>query len=606
MSDIFAGVYGARFPDVVMNSGPLPPSGRLPAPLHDTPDAKINYNSTLLGDLQPYAYGEPGYQSSQNSYLNVPHRIQKVLPVLYLPEPDGKNVFRLSHPVDDSDLAFVMRLNRGSIFCTGTRLGARQSSSLGVVADPIINLATLNYLLAGLQVSMPLVRDNRNLFWELLYNLDPVKWGSDRHYEIALLGFKDQDFQLPRNNTEPFGLEDLIHFVSNCVKPFGIVRGSEKQGGQSEMTNSASTWPVPFVATLVIDGKEGNVVNLWRAHDIHAGDDLVLRLKPMPIQQYTLNHYFKGFARKTYTTEKQYNIWQLVPDIFEMQLTADNDDQMKRIVALREIGTEEEKVRTHLFTSLKNRQPGRDYDYAPVYSETYGRVASAVPWQELGFWHIGRSQVMVSKYGQEFYNDDMLNNMRANHVQMTFQPVFERFPYQDTDFETDAEVGTTNKLVVAPVTAPSKIIEPTLGLERVSKRAVTEPHWQRRVRTHAIPSARGVSAGLGIPAAKAALDDPLPPAGLDAPGPLAALDAPPEPAALDAPPEPAALDAAPEPAALEAIPDLLPGLEPAEAAQAAKRPRAGRPKKATEAREPVDGMILKPGSEPVACRVELL
>ena len=47
MSDFFAGVYGARFPDVVINGGgnPLPGMGGLPAPLHDTPDGKINYNS---------------------------------------------------------------------------------------------------------------------------------------------------------------------------------------------------------------------------------------------------------------------------------------------------------------------------------------------------------------------------------------------------------------------------------------------------------------------------------------------------------------------------------------------------------------------------------
>jgi len=32
MSDFFAGVYGAKFPEVVMNSGPLPPQGGLPAP----------------------------------------------------------------------------------------------------------------------------------------------------------------------------------------------------------------------------------------------------------------------------------------------------------------------------------------------------------------------------------------------------------------------------------------------------------------------------------------------------------------------------------------------------------------------------------------------
>ena len=87
MSDFFSGVYGAKFPEVVMNSGPLPPADGLPAPLHDTADARINYNSTLLGNLDPYAYGEPGYLSSQVSYVNQPHRIQKIISPLRLPSP---------------------------------------------------------------------------------------------------------------------------------------------------------------------------------------------------------------------------------------------------------------------------------------------------------------------------------------------------------------------------------------------------------------------------------------------------------------------------------------------------------------------------------------
>ena len=95
MPGFFDKVHGAKFPEIVMNSGPLPPtSGGLPAPLHDTPDGKINYNSTLFGDMQPYAHGEPGFLSSQNGYLNIPHRIQKIIPVVHLPEPNGDGLFR--------------------------------------------------------------------------------------------------------------------------------------------------------------------------------------------------------------------------------------------------------------------------------------------------------------------------------------------------------------------------------------------------------------------------------------------------------------------------------------------------------------------------------
>ena len=81
--------------------------GGLPKPLHDTPDARINYNSSLLGDLEPYAYGEPQYLSSQTSYLNIPSKVQKIVPLLYLPDLDKVDSFRLNHPIDDGDIVFA-------------------------------------------------------------------------------------------------------------------------------------------------------------------------------------------------------------------------------------------------------------------------------------------------------------------------------------------------------------------------------------------------------------------------------------------------------------------------------------------------------------------
>ena len=87
MGDFFGGLRsGIQFPQVVMNQGPLPGAGGLPQPLHEQPDARINYGSSLLGNLTPYAYGEPGYLSSQNAYLNIPHKIQKIVPVVLVPK----------------------------------------------------------------------------------------------------------------------------------------------------------------------------------------------------------------------------------------------------------------------------------------------------------------------------------------------------------------------------------------------------------------------------------------------------------------------------------------------------------------------------------------
>jgi hypothetical protein len=96
-----------RQPDVVMNDGPLPPlstvGGGYPAGFDGTPDGRIDYASTLLGDVNPYVYGEADRISTQTAYLNIPHRVQRIVPSLQLPEAQpwnsGGRFFSLSHQV---------------------------------------------------------------------------------------------------------------------------------------------------------------------------------------------------------------------------------------------------------------------------------------------------------------------------------------------------------------------------------------------------------------------------------------------------------------------------------------------------------------------------
>jgi len=388
MSDFFGGLRGAiQTPEVVWNQGPLPSGGSLPAPLHQTADARINYNSSLLGDLTPYAYGQPGYLSSQSAYLNIPHKIQKIVPVVYLPEAKKGAVetFDVSHPIDDGDIAFVLRLNRQSIFCTGLRSGEMRRAGLGTAVDPLVNLPTVNYILAGLQLGVN--DDTKNLWRELLHNLDPQVFQGKRERS-----FKDQ----------PISLEDVVRFVRSCVRPFGVARGSEKQGGQDEATISPATWPVSFVTSLTIDGKESNVVNIWHHLDLSAGDDLVLRLKPMPVRPYTLNHYYKGVRRQSWGQQSHF-IWQLVPDI--MHLTPigrgkEYDAQQAALAAMPK--------RLRMVGGIEMQQ---------------------FEWQEMGYWHIGRSQLMRGRYGEEeYWHNDLANMLKTSHLDMTFQPVFVTMP----------------------------------------------------------------------------------------------------------------------------------------------------------------------------------
>ena len=107
MSDFFSGIYnGIKRPDVLMNYGPLPPlsmNGGYPEGFNSVADGKINFASTLLGDLNPYAYCEAARLSSQTAYMNIPHVCQRIVPSLELPEAQpykmGGSFVCLSHQV---------------------------------------------------------------------------------------------------------------------------------------------------------------------------------------------------------------------------------------------------------------------------------------------------------------------------------------------------------------------------------------------------------------------------------------------------------------------------------------------------------------------------
>ena len=452
MGDFFGGLRsGIQFPQVVMNQGPLPGAGGLPTPLHDTPDARINYGSSLLGNLTPYAYGEPGYLSSQNAYLNIPHKIQKIVPVVYLPEAKSPatDIVDLSHPVDDGDIAFVVRLNRNSMFCTGLKNSSMRRAGLGTAIDPFINLCTLNYILSGMQLGVN-GNDSSNLWLELLENMDRARFGRQ--------GGAGRDYA-----TDPLNLNDIIHVVRHCIRPFGITRGSEKQGGQDESTISPATWPVSFVVSLTIDGKESNVLNVWHNHELSAGDDLVLRLKPMPIRQYTLNHYYKGVKRQSWdmrtlpdrVRNTQY-VWQLVPDLLTLEEPA--KEELNLVASLPD------SLKTTNVFSKHGRHPIRGID-AIIWG------GGDIRWQELGFWHIGRSQVLTRKYGhEEYWHDDLANSLRTNHLDITFQPVFQAFPIS---YEMGNEFQI-EELRAEPPTLPP-VWQPVLGLERLGQRAGADP-----------------------------------------------------------------------------------------------------------------------------------
>jgi hypothetical protein len=295
--------------------------------------------------------------------------------------------FDISHAVDDSDVAFVMRLDRKSTVCSMMSSRSTHYHKVGTNIDAFINLATLNYLLAGLQLCYVSSNAQPSRWFDLLHDLDQERYA-------------EPGTQLT--------LWDLRRLTRELIVPFGVVRGSEKQGGQDETGLAAATFPVNFVCNLVLDGHERNVLNYWHYHDVSAGDDLVFRLKPMPIPKgkngYTLNHYYKRFVQQNFESYFQVNlgaphathVWQLVPDVFTLDYKPENDDTYGSNGVVM--------------------SPGFD-------------VPKDYVWQEHGFWHIARSQVMVRKYALcEYYNDDMANQMKTSHLDVTFEPMYTKVP----------------------------------------------------------------------------------------------------------------------------------------------------------------------------------
>lgn len=295
MSGFFNDLQGFQMPESEWNKGPLPTGNIFP-----NSQAQINYGSALLGDIRPYKYGEPAHVGDQTAMLNVPHKIQKIVPQLQFPDSrDGK--FTLSHSVDDGDIAFVMRVNRnaGTIHQQNTfdRL------NLGRIVDPFVNLATVNYLLAGTQ-----------------------RYWNDHTHQNWQQFLVDTEFAPPLNEARTaFGIRDALRFVNEVARPFGICHGSEMQGGQHEGSQGAVTWPVNFITSMAVSGRVENLVNMWRDTNISAGDDLILRFEYLPIAardgsiEYVLNHWHKGIIRQRFDFIDGNNMaWQLVPDIWSM------------------------------------------------------------------------------------------------------------------------------------------------------------------------------------------------------------------------------------------------------------------------------------------------
>lgn len=365
ISDLLSG--GFTWPNARINEGgPLPLS--MPGEL-SRPDASINDHTKLAeGGLRDsiYAYGPNPRRITTQTQNNIPNKVQRIIPKLFLPsaQSDGGSYQEpiLEHALNDGDVVFVLRIplemdnSRYVLYPHGYSNGATK----------LINLATLNYILWGLQVGsfMP----GNSMWLSYLSNLcksdhEPLR----QHLEDPANSY--DPIQLDRLTTQ----EMIWNFIRTYFGPFGVQHGSDMQGGQHEGSKTrVVTNAVDYVSAFAVEGKLLKVNNLWKTCDVDEDDDVVLALRFMPPQP--------------------------TPLVFNLS-SSNRSHRMERAAVPR--GWWYLQPETLAFKSII----------------------------ETPYVHIGRSQKMVTAYAKKNFGNDMPSwNARAaiqgTPLQMTFEPSY--------------------------------------------------------------------------------------------------------------------------------------------------------------------------------------
>jgi len=303
MASLFGQLSGFQFPDVQMNSGPLPSTAGGPAGSDGSVDGVINGTSALLQNISPYALGKSARAGSDRNYQQIPHRFQYIIPKLFLPHfHHGKTKpIHVSHAVDQGDIAFLLY--------GGDRAWFTSKEQFRSKAPPcaFAGIDVVNYILLCIQASPH--EDWKKICKDLIDDVDVQVVLERRRNKLPA-----QDF----DNLKIFRAVRVL--VQQCFVPHGICAGSEHQGGQHEHDGGQPVQAaVNFVTTMTVDGKNVDLVNYWYRHNMVAGDELVFRLERQEIKSktFTLSSYYKQPVSETVTPDNpaDSHYWQLVPDI---------------------------------------------------------------------------------------------------------------------------------------------------------------------------------------------------------------------------------------------------------------------------------------------------
>ena len=301
MSGFFDGLTNGniRMPDTQWNKGPLPSIEGGPEGANGTADGKYNFNSSLLSGITPYAFGEAARTGSDRNYQQIPHRSQQIIPLLHLPNanPKVEELVEVSHCVDMGDVAFLVGTSRvqGILFDRVKQMDTLIAKSELPARNAFVNLATANYLLAGLQ------------------RLEKKEYKMGFRHVSAWQRLADD---LNFNPEAADKRQEMLKLFKTGFIPFGVCAGSEDQGGLHETGLAPVSSAVNHVTTLTVDGQNRDLINFWRHISLDSADEVIYRLDYLPTQHYTLNHYYKGTVHQSFSENK--HCWQICPDVFRM------------------------------------------------------------------------------------------------------------------------------------------------------------------------------------------------------------------------------------------------------------------------------------------------
>jgi hypothetical protein len=304
MSSLFGQLSGFQFPDVMMNSGPLPSTAGGPAGSDGSVDGVINGTSALLENISPYALGKSARTGSDRNYQQIPHRFQYIIPRLWIPHFSSETFASASHAVDQGDIAFFMfGGSRAWWTCRDQYQTRAPQSAFG-------SIDMVNYILLCLQASKT------------------GRWG---HIRKDLVEhdpfFKAMDRRARQANPEPFDAFNVFRAVRLLVQqqfaPHGICAGSEHQGGQHEHQGGRPV-QAAVIITMTVDGKNVDLVNYWYDKSMVAGDELIFRLEKQDCRatkEFHISRYYKDPvtvpAQIDAKKDWDYAYWQLVPAILD-------------------------------------------------------------------------------------------------------------------------------------------------------------------------------------------------------------------------------------------------------------------------------------------------